>query len=267
MDRINIINPVPPNMGSNRAAGNTVKSVERAFNVIGILREHAPMTVSALAEMLDIPTSTVHLHLKTLEHVGYATKDDGEYCLSMRFLRDGVAVRNRNQLYNVSADEIDELAAKTNEVAALGVEEEGQRVLLYQSKSDEAVYDNALTAEYTNMHWSALGKAILAHLPDDRTGLILGEHGLPTQTKYTISDPETLEGTLSTIRERGYSVEDEERRIGIRSVSVPVIVDEGVVGAISVSGPKNRIHDERIEEELLPALRDAVNVIEVKYVY
>lgn len=254
-------------MASEQSTGKTVQAVELAFDVVRTLRQNGSMAVSAVADELEIPTSTAHLHLKTLASTGYAVHTDGGYRLSLRFLRDGIAVRSLNQLFTLSAETVDDIAGETNEVAALGVEEAGQRVLLYMAEGEEAVYDNAPTGEYTNMHWSALGKAILANLPSDRIAEIIDTYGLPAQTGNTITDRSTLREDLATVRERGYSLEDEERREGIRSVAVPIIVDEGVVGSVSVSGPKNRIYAERIEEELVPTLENAANVIEVKYVY
>jgi DNA-binding IclR family transcriptional regulator len=252
-------------MASEQFTGKTVQAVERTFDVIRTLRRNRSMTVSEIAEELDLPTSTAHLHLKTLESTGYAVNSDGRYRLSLRFLRDGITLRSMEQIYNISAETVDGLARETNEVAALGVEECGQRVLLYVAEGDEAVYDNAPTGEYTNMHWTALGKAILAHLPDQRVDTIIEEYGLPAQTENTFTDRDALEGDLDETRERGYSFDDEERRDGIRSIAVPIIVDESVVGAVSVTGPKNRISTERIEAELLPTLQYAVDVIEVKY--
>ncbi|WP_336338761.1 IclR family transcriptional regulator domain-containing protein [Haloarcula brevis] len=73
-------------------------------------------------------------------------------------------VRNELRAYPTAKLEIQNLAETTGEVANLGAEEDGQRVIVYQSEGSEAVYDNALIGEFTNMHWTALGKAILYKL-------------------------------------------------------------------------------------------------------
>lgn len=225
------------------------------------------MTVSELAMEQDIPTSTAHVHLKTLHSLGYVVKKDGAYRLGLRFLRDGSAVRQRQHIYQIGKDEIDALATDTEEVANLGVEENGQRVLLYQSEGSEAVYDNAPIGEYTNMHWTALGKALLAHLPQARVDDIVATYGLPAKTEHTIATREELHTELDAIRDQGYALEDEERRPGIRSVSFPLTVDDSVVGAISISGTKNRLNEERINDGFLKQLHDAANIITVRYAY
>jgi DNA-binding IclR family transcriptional regulator len=247
--------------------GKTIKSVERAFSIIQCLRESGRMTVSEVSEACDLPTSTAHLHLKTLASIGYVVTNEDGYRLSLLFLRDGIELRQRHRIYSISKDEVNELAATTGEVANLGIEEDGQRVLLYQSEGEEAVYDNTSTGEHTNMHWTALGKVILAHFPADYAQEIIDTHGLPAQTEQTITDPDELKTELRRIREQGYALEDEERRVGIRSVAVPIIVDENVVGSLSLTGPKNRFTDQRVEEEFSTLLQEITNIVEVKYEY
>lgn len=254
-------------MTGTNDSGKTIGAVERTFAIINTLRKSGSMTVSELAVERDIPTSTAHVHLKTLHSLGYVVKEDGAYRLGLRFLRDGSAVRQRQHIYQIGRNEIDTLATNTEEVANLGVEENGQRVLLYQSEGSEAVHDNAPIGEYTNMHWTALGKALLAHLPRARVNDIVATYGLPAKTEHTITTREGLHTERDDIRDQGFALEDEERRKGIRSVAVPLIVDESVIGAISITGPKNRLDRERINDVFLKRLHDAANVITVRYAY
>lgn len=254
-------------MTGNDNTGKRVGAVERAFGVVSVLRESGPMRITDVASELEMPTSTAHVHLKTLADLGYAVKTPEGYRLSLRFLRDGSAVRSDLNVYTVAKQEIDDLAWKTGEVANLGVEEDGQRVILYQSEGDEAVYDNALVGEFTHMHWTALGKALLAEYSKTDVEQIVDRHGLPTATTATIDEIDTLHEELDRISENGFALEDEERRDGIRSIAVPIVVESRLAGAISLSGPKERFDDERIHDELLPALRDCANVIEVRATY
>ena len=247
--------------------GKRISAVQRSFAVLDVLRELGTIRIKDVAERLDIPTSTAHVHLKTLESVGYVVKDDDGYRQGLRFLRDGITVRDRLNIYSVATPELDDLAAVTGEVANLGVEESDERVILYQSEGSEAVYDNAPIGEYTNMHWTALGKAILAERSDDYVSAYLDAYGLPSKTEHTITDRERFREELASVHERGFAIEDEERREGIRSVAVPITVENDVLGSISLSGPRERFNDERIHDELVPELQDASNVITVKYAY
>lgn len=247
--------------------GKRIKAIQRSFTMIDVLREGGTMRIAEVAETLDMPISTAHVHLKTLESVGYVVQDKDGYRLGLRFLRDGIIIRDRLNIYRVAKSEVDDLAATTGEVANLGFEENGKRVLLYQSEGSDAVYDNAPTGEYTNMHWTALGKAILAERSREDIEKYIDTYGLPAETENTITDADHLFDELASISDQGFALEDEERREGIRSIAVPIIVEGSVVGSISLSGPRERFNDQRIQDELLPPLRNTSNVVEVKCAY
>lgn len=244
--------------------GQTLQSVELACEIVGHLSGTGGTSVTDLARELDLPKSTAHVYLKTLCEAGYLHREAGSYRVSLRMLEDGAAVRRQFDVYDVAQPMVKRVSKETGEVASLGVEEGGERVLLYKSESEDAVYDDAPTGEFTNMHWTSLGKAILAHLPPADVDRVVDRHGLPAATGQTITERAELSNELERVRDRGYAVEDEEHRKNIRAVAVPIHRGERVVGALSVSGPKTRFGDERIEGELLDALRDAVSVVELK---
>jgi DNA-binding IclR family transcriptional regulator len=248
-------------------SSNRIKSVENAFNIIEAMQKLERCGVSDLADYLDVPKSTAHIYLKTLRELGYVIKEDGEYRLSLRFLELGGKVRHSRSIYSVARAEIDGVARTTGEVGTIGCEEDGMRVLVYRSEPVEGVSDNAPTGEFTQMHWTAVGKALLSQHSNDEIRNIADRFGLPEATENTITNVDELIKEVNTIRSEGYSIEDEERVNGVKSIAVLITDDENKAGnlAISIAGPKHRFSDERTEEELLPELRDAANVIELQY--
>ncbi|KTG12218.1 IclR family transcriptional regulator [Haloferax profundi] len=250
---------------TNNNGGQTIQGVETAFMIIESLESKNGATVSEVADELGLATSTTYVYFKTLRKLGYIKKDNQRYQVGPRFLKHGGYARKQLRIYNASKKQIDKLADETNELVSLGIDDGGQRVVIYRAEGENAVYDQSPTGDYTHMHWSALGKAILAHLPDEQVEEIVEAHGLPEATKHTITDKERLIEELEQIREIGYSIEDEERELGIRSIAVPVISDGTVEGAISVAGPKNRITDDYIDTELVEDLHNSVNIIELRF--
>lgn len=245
---------------------NRIKAAENTFDIVEGLENLEGATMSELADHLDMPKSTTHVYLKTLQDLGYVVKDDTTYRLSLRFLKHGGYARHKLNLYQAAKSQIDELSTETGEVVDVGVEENGKRVLLYKSEGPEGVTQNPVTGEYTHMHMTALGKAILTTKPDDRVDEIIDMHGLPAATQHTITDREELFEELETIRDQGYSVEDQERREGIRAIGIPIRDDDShAIGAVSISGPISKLTDERISEELLEQIRNAVNIIEIRH--
>ncbi|RKD89175.1 IclR family transcriptional regulator [Halopiger aswanensis] len=253
-------------MGKNGSTGsNRVQAVTNVFEIIEEVGELGSCGVRELATHMDLPKSTVHVYLKTLEEIGYVVKRNGEYRLSFRFLNTGGQVRHNNRHYQAGRNEVDELARTTGEVATMGCEERGYRVMLYRTEPTGAIFNNAPTGEYTRMHWTALGKALLSRKSADEIEDIVDRRGLPQATEHTIVDRDALREEIESIRSRGYAVENEERVAGVKSVAVPIETDDETPDvAISVAGPKHDFDENRIQEELLPALRNTANVIELK---
>lgn len=245
---------------------NRISSVDNVFNIIETVQELEQCGVSELADRIDVPKSTAHVYLKTLEDLGYVINEDGRYRLSLRFLQLGGLVRHNRTGYQTARSEIGTVSQETGEVGTIGYEENGLRVLVYRSEPGEGVSDNAPTGEFTKMHWTAVGKALLAQHTDDEIRDIVERHGLPAATENTITDLDALFEEINEIRERGYSIEDEERVSGVKSIAVPITSEnpnsENI--AISIAGPKHRFNTERIETELLPKLQNAANVIELQ---
>ncbi|RQG94231.1 IclR family transcriptional regulator [Natrarchaeobius chitinivorans] len=248
-------------------SGGSIKAVQRTFEIIETLRIHGSLTLTELADALSIPTSTAHVYLQTLEQEGIIVRDDRRYRNGLKFLEYGGEARQQLDLYGSSRQVLSELATQTGERASVGVEENGKRVLLALSDGPNAVSDNIPVGEFTEMHWTSLGKCILAYLPSDRREEILAENPLPRATDETITDEGALRQECERIRSQGYAIENEERREGIRSVSVPILTpEEEILGAIGVTGPTNRFEVETMSR-YVSLLEEKANIVKLQTVY
>jgi len=245
-----------------------VQATATAFRIIEALRQRGGAGVSELAAALEMPTSTVHDHLRTLEAAEYLTSDAGVYHVGVRFLELGEQARGRMKIHRVAKPEVDELAAETGEHANLMIEEHGHGVFLYKAQGDDAVQLDTHAGMRVPLHTTALGKAILAHSPTTAVDAIVDRHGLQQVTDKTITTREALDAELETVRRQGYAFDDEERVKGMRCVAAPVIDAEGtVVGAVSVSGPKSRMLGEAYTDRFPRMVLRTANVIEVNLTY
>lgn len=242
-----------------------IKSVDQAFEIIDFVDEEGATTLSEIADELDMPVSTAHIHLVTLVHNGYLRKVKGGYRCSFRFLQTGGRMRDGMTLFRAAKPEIDELQEETGEHANIMVEEDGYTVQLYKSAGAETIDDDAPTGQYFYSHETATGKAMLAQMPRDNVEAIIDELGLPPSTNKTITDEDTLYDELESIQELGYAINREEHYQGVYAVGTAIESEvDGVLGAISVSGPLGRMGSDRIENDLAPALLAKKNIIELK---
>lgn len=245
-----------------------LKTSITTLQVVEALKERGEVGVSEVARELDIPKSSAYNHLQTLREKGYVVKEDSEYRLGLRFLEIGGYLRDQTKLYDVAEPNLDDLAEETGERANLLVEEDGMGTYLHLAKGSQAIQTDAYVGFRTHLHSTALGKAILAHLPEENVEDIVDHRGLPAVSENTITSRSALFEELERTRARGYALDDEERLPGLRCVAAPVqTTDDDVLGAISVSGPVSRISNERFESELPEHVRQKANIIELQATY
>lgn len=255
-------------MEQNVTAKNPVKATRTAFQIIEALQELDGARVTELATHLNKSKGSIHNHLSTLYELGYVTKRDNKYYVGLRFLEPGIYARQRQPLYEIAKPEIETVAEETGELVNLLVEEHGLGIYLHRVTGDNAVNVDAQTGTRVYLHNTALGKAILAYLPETRVETILSRHGMPQTTDHTITDRDTLFDHLDVVRERGVAFDDEERLPGLQCVAVPIVnKDEHAEGALSVSIPTRRMQNNPLDGEIPTMLKDAANVIQLNVIY
>ncbi len=245
-----------------------VQTVETASEILSAVKARDGATLAELDAALDPARSTIHRHLHTLETLDFVTVDDGEYRVGLRLLDLGLHARRRCELYDVAVPKVDELAEETGEKVWCITEEHGRSIHLYGASGRQSVQTTAREGQHGHLHQLAAGKAILSTFPRDRVEAIIDEHGLPAQTENTITDRETLFAELDRVAERNYAFNLEESIPRLNAVGAPITDTDGVaIGAISVSGPSNRVKNDLLRERLPDLLLGATNEIEINLNY
>lgn len=245
-----------------------IRSLEKAFEIIETLERADGAKATGLAERLDMPVSTAYDYLTTLEGLEYVVHRDGAYYPSMRFLKVGAERRSKLKVYRSAASELERLTERTGELASLMIEEHDLGVVLSLEEGERAIEPHNFPGIRMPLHTTALGKAILAHLPAERRSEILDRYGDTKLTERTITDRETLESQLDRVAERGYAVDRGELIVGVICVATPILdTDDRVHGSICVCGPISRVDEGSAFERVKDAVLQAGNVVEVNLGY
>lgn len=253
------------NSGTDEIPWRTIDAVETSCKILNELREINKAGVTELARRVGVSKASIHSHLATLEENELVVKDRGTYRLSLCFLDFGEAAKNNVEFYDIVKDEVDSLAEETGEVAQFMVEEHGLGVYLYKKRGSSAVETSSYVGNRKYLHCTALGKAILANLPEERVREIIDRRGLVRQTENTITEAEALFDELDDINDQGYAFDDEEVLKGLKCVAAPVQnQDDELLGSISVSVPTSRIENEEIKDRLAKTVTSTANVIEIQ---
>jgi DNA-binding IclR family transcriptional regulator len=255
-------------MGSRDTGKNGVKTTGTAFDILESIWRLETATLDELADEVDVAKSTTHRHLSTLIDRGYVVKAADSYRLSFKFLDIGQFTRRRKQAYRLAKEKVRELADKTDERAQFIVEENGRGVYVHLASGEHAVTTNTYVGKHVPIHASAGGLAILAHLDSSTVDDIVEQHGLTAYTEHTIANRANLLDELDEIRDRGYSVNDQGHISGLRAMGAPVCDESGdVIGALSISGPTNRMQGEWFDDELPALLRGSANELELNIAF
>ena len=242
----------------------TLKTSTLSFRVIELLEELEGARVTEVAEELDIPPSTAHSHLATLEELGYVIKEGDFYHPSLEFLRHGNYVRNRKEEYRIAEMYTDKLHERTDCRSIFVVEEHGRGVFLHTASGERPEWRHEELGNKLYLHNTAVGKAILAEMPDRRVDEILERWGLPEQTDRTITDREELMDELDAVRERGYAFNRGENITDMWAVGVAVTGRDGqVVGAFSASGAAKTMQGDWFTDELPESVLGIANEFEL----
>src|SRR5262249_17340115 len=147
-----------------------------------------------------------------------------------------------------------QLVDEVGESANLAVLEGHEVVYVAQAPGRHSMRMFTETGRRAAAHSTAVGKAILAELPDDAIDDLFGPN-LTAETENSITALPTLKRELRAVRRRGYATDEEEQEAGVRCVAV-AIPDSTILGAVSISGPVGRLTEDVIDAAI-PRLRQA----------
>jgi DNA-binding IclR family transcriptional regulator len=243
-----------------------IKSVDASLDIVEVLTDEGPLTITELAERLDRSQSNVLAHLRTLRDRGYVVEESEGYRPGLRYYEIGNKTKQNYPLYEHGTGPADDFADETGEYVWLMVQEQGRGYYIYKTGGDDAVESGAYTmGSRWRLNSTASGKMVLASMDETEVDAVLDRHGLEGITPNTITDRETLKAELETIREEGYARDEEESAIGIRGVAAPVRGFDGLLGTVSISGPASRIRGTYFEETLPDKLKETADIIRIRY--
>lgn len=254
-------------MENGNQRSGTLATVEKGFEILEIIEDMETATLTEVADRMNIARSTAHDYLTTLLELEYLVKNDREYQLGLKFVKFGTNAKETVPLSRVITQYIERLADETGETVWFLVEEYGRGVYLEHAGGAQKIETDHSIGGRSYLHCHAGGKAILAQFPDDQVNEIIHKHGLPKMTENTITSREGLFEELERVREQGYAQNHSEQLEATRAVSSAIVIDEEVLGAISIGGPAHRLRGEWFEEELPNLVMSAVNEIKLNQLY
>lgn len=248
----------------DKSAQNTIKSLDRALEVLEHLSQTPGQALGAIAEETGQSPATVYRTLVTLEGRGLVEFDPDSqiWQIGAQAFVIGAQFLRRTSLIERARPIMRRLMEATGETANLGVEKEGAVLFVSQVETPAVIRAFFAPGTLSPLHASGIGKALLAQMEPARRARALGTAApggaLERFTPRTLTDPGALAQDLARTRARGYAIDDEEKTEGMRCVAAPVFDMSGeAVAGISVSGPTSRVGREDFARLATPVIEAA----------
>lgn len=228
-----------------------VKSVERTLKILEVLSDYSDgLGITELSDKVNLHKSTVFRLLSTLINRGYVTQDleSSKYKITFKLFELGSKKVDKLDLLKSSKPYTRMLMESVNEVVHLIIRDEAEIVYIDKVEANNTISMASRIGKRNPMYCTATGKAILAFLPEEEVLKVWNSSKIVKMTGNTITDFILFKKELHNIRQNGYAVDNEENELGVRCVAAPIFDFKGdIAAAISISGPVNRITDDKID--------------------
>lgn len=224
----------------------TSQSADRLMSIVESFLKTPQPTLSQVAAACGMGSPTAMRYLRQLVERGWLERDETSKCytLGVALATIGQAAQAAQPMRVRALPYMQELLQEFGETVNIAMKHQGEVVVVEALEGNQSIRRGAKVGEKDEWFNSSLGKAILAHMPEEEV-LHLLELWTPQQrTEKTLVTKEDVFADLALVYHRGYALDDEESEVGLKCVGVPVWGGISDVNyAISVSGPTQRINN------------------------
>ncbi len=231
----------------------SVQALTRALAIIKAVAEREDgTTLTEIVRATKLAPSTAHRLLTTLQQDRFVQfqPDGARWSVGVQAFVVGNAFLQTRDVARSARPYLRRLMEESGETANLAIIDDDMAVYMGQVECRQSVRAICKPGGRVFLHSSALGKAMLAMMPDAEIRRILAARGMTKFTARTTSTLARLTAELAGVQAAGYAVDDEEYAPGMRCVAASVADETGApLCAVSISGPTLRVTRAR-----LPAL-------------
>ena len=237
-------------------------SVLKALSILDAFRpDGSQLSPSQLRELTGLSRGSLYPILYALEDRGYLRRlSPRKYVVGFRVVELANLVLRELDIQESVRPSLQCLASELNVNAHLGILNGANALHLYREIGAEAVVVGEIVGWQAPAYCTAMGKVLLAQLPEDEQRRILASVRLVRRTGHTIVETEALIRETRQIAARGHAVSLEEYYEGIVGIAVAVRDAAGsACCAISISVTRPRF--DREEGALVEAVQQSAERI------
>lgn len=228
-----------------------------------VAQESDGMSNAEISRKLNIPKSSASYILRTLEARSYLTRDaeTGKYRVGLKILSLSRGALGGLDVRGVALPIMRRVMEQTGLTCHLAILDGADAVYIEKVEPGGFIRMDTWVGRRMRVHATSVGKALVAHVPQDQVERIVRKAGMEKRTPKTITTLPRLVKELDKVRAQGYAVDDEENNLGARCVAAPVFGDHGAIeAALGLSGTVQQVSAETMPG-IVENLKDAARHI------
>ncbi len=250
------------------------QSLERGLAILACFTPERPVLgIADIADDLGMSRSTTHRYVITLTALGYLEQGaQRKYRLGLKVTDLGMAALNSTGLREHAHPYLEELRQRSSYTTSLAVLDGPEIVYVDRARSyrrgESAVDLNLHPGSRLPAYCTAMGKLLLAYLPENEQGELLAEMKLTKQGPNTITSKKALLTELDEIQSEGFAVNDEELAPELHAIAAPVRNEaREVVAAVNLAAHTSMISLSELVDALSPHLVSTADRISARLGY
>ncbi len=236
-----------------------ITALQRGLRLLKLFTQsERGLTTMQVARLTGLPVSTVHRFLINLEASGFLNcSANGVYHLGLACFAVGQAALGQLDIRRLSLPYLLDLNQQTRETIHLTVRHGLTAVYVEKIDSPEHLRIHSRIGAAVPLYCTAVGKVMLAYMPDHEREQVLHQLDLKRMTANTAGSLQELQTELQRVRKNGYACDLEEHELHIRCIAAPIRNHDGAVhSSLSITAPVVRMPVTRLRQ-LAPMIQEA----------
>jgi IclR family pca regulon transcriptional regulator len=256
---------VSAEIGSKTAAKNDrplerdpfVQSFARGLSIITCFSADNPvMTLSEIAERVNLSRAAARRFLLTLENLGYVSLDGRNFQLTAKVLDLGYGYLSSLSLPEIAQPHLEVLASRVHESASASVLDGTDIIYIARVPIRRIMSVKINIGTRMPAHATSMGRVLLAGLATPDLKAMISNLEILKYTHNTITSKSVLLQEINKVKTQGWSINDQELEYGLRSIAVPIFNKaEEIIASINISTTAQSNSLESMEAMFLPELK------------
>jgi len=234
-----------------------VQSLARGLSIIKSFdADYSVMTLSQIAHRVNLSRAATRRFLLTLENLGYVSLEGRNFQLTAKVLDLGYGYLSSLSLPEIAQPHLETLASKIHESASASVLDGTDIVYVARVPIRRIMSVKINIGTRMPAHATSMGRVLLSGLSPLELKTLISNFELPKYTRNTITSKSQLLEEITTVKNQGWSINDEELEYGLRSIAVPIFHKSNkMIASINISTTAQSNTLESMQEMFLPELK------------